>query len=620
MVLQKKTNKTKKNTSIFINHFFQLDYFIGILLIINSLIFSSSIFDQTHIIRYISLTISLLSIFLYLFIFKKKIIFPNQFIILFYIAFLIFYSFSSCFSINKAESFFEIGKLFLSFLVFLLVYNKAVYDYNSLIKIFIISALIVMSMLIMVVIYQLSNIHDLSYNELYKVVGLNGHKNLLSINLFLLSGFVLMGTIFYKRKLLFVLLPLISIFIIIILKSRASLIGCIFAFIILISCYLFRKFNYNKIKFNLNLKIGVASFLSILLLVFFVFILKYYIKNNSIHTDIIDKSILNTYTLSERLTVWDKTYKLIEKQPLTGVGIGNWKVAFPSVSLNGLWRADYLTTSFTRPHCDFLSYYSEGGILTLATYLIFISFLITFVFFSIVQEKDKQIFKIKSILLSLLVGFHCIAFFDFPKERVEIIIWISSIMGFLFVFINNSNHKNNSIQLKNNLLIISMLLIVLGIGYLRYKGEKMTGKIQQCMQMQQWNDMEINCNKAISVFYNIDPMAVPLEWFKAFAQIQQNKNPLSSLLKAYSIAPYNKQVLNDLGFEYFRCGKVQQAIPLFNEAIRISPFFEYPYYNLVQIYLNNKQYDKALKTLNSMRTDSPKRAQLTTYVQLLMKQ
>ena len=127
------------------------------------------------------------------------------------------------------------------------------------------------------------------------------------------------------------------------------------------------------------------------------------------------------------------------------------------------------------------------------------------------------------------------------------------------------------------------------------KGERNTFKMQQALQTDDWKTMEHYCHQAISAFYTIDPVGLPMHWYLGKAEKKMgNPQAIESFRKAHHLAPYCKENLNDLGLvTYYTAHNLNQAESYLKEAIRISPNYIYPYLNLAYIYLSENEPQKA---------------------------
>jgi O-antigen ligase len=116
--------------------------------------------------------------------------------------------------------------------------------------------------------------------------------------------------------------------------------------------------------------------------------------------------LLNTNSMNERQNLWHKTAKMGIENPLTGVGAGNWKIEAPRFKAYNLKDDEFLKKSFGRPHNDFLWVFAELGIFGLAAYLSIFAIAL----FHCYRRREY-------LLFSLLLGYMTIASLSFPKER-----------------------------------------------------------------------------------------------------------------------------------------------------------------------------------------------------------
>ncbi|MBK8511801.1 MAG: O-antigen ligase family protein [Saprospiraceae bacterium] len=121
---------------------------------------------------------------------------------------------------------------------------------------------------------------------------------------------------------------------------------------------------------------------------------------------------------AERRFVWYKTRELIKDKWITGYGAGSWKLVFPSKSIEGSYRLQSQNIMFTRAHNDFLEIWAETGILGILNYIGLFLIVLLHLYHSFKSEESQR--RILTLVLMLLLGgYIIIAFFDFPKERVE---------------------------------------------------------------------------------------------------------------------------------------------------------------------------------------------------------
>ena len=210
-------------------------------------------------------------------------------------------------------------------------------------------------------------------------------------------------------------------------------------------------------------------------------------------------------------------------------------------------------------------------------------------------------------MLSVFVGSCVNALFDFPNSRIEHLVWTSILIAILLQIITKDKHKTLGWGWSLGFALLALMLVV--IGSFRLNGERKTYKMQQALNRNDWKEVKQCCSKALSVFYTIDPVGLPLHWYQGKAEKNLGQaQSLESFRKAYRHAPYCKENLNDLGLaEYHRAHDPAKAERHLKEAIRISPHYLYPYLNLAYLYLGKDEPQKAQKVIGCIDFDEHQR-------------
>ncbi len=65
--------------------------------------------------------------------------------------------------------------------------------------------------------------------------------------------------------------------------------------------------------------------------------------------------------------------------------------------------------------------------------------------------------------------------------------------------------------------------------------------------------------------------------------------------KAIQINPYNAKAYGNLGASYSDAGRRKEAIEAFKNALRFDPNYGLAHYNLAVTYMNEKEYDLAVR-------------------------
>lgn len=569
-----------------------------------------NLYDNFLIARFVAVAASLAILFLFALIGKKRWRVPNTPIFYVYLIFILFCGCSLLWATNIAEAVFAFSTQLLSPIIIIVIFSLLSENCHATQKLLWISAAIILAVYLLFAIVQLFHVESFSFEQLYRVSGINGHKNLLAAMLFVLSAFLLTAFSIFENKLLkglAVFMFVVAIVVIILLKSRAVLLGLIVAVICFGIMMLIRVRPGAK---RVNGGTHWVIIISIILVYAFLTVgLRWFADRSVPHTSMkseIEHHILSTSSLAERCLLWDKTYNIADKHPFVGCGIGNWQIHFPDAGLEGLYRSDVWNVNFTKPHNEYLGVLSETGYFGLLLYIIFLVSMIVCAFFTLCKTQNRKEFLFGAIILSLFVGTCVNALFDFPNSRIEHVIWMGILMAFLFQIING---QQKTLGKGWNVVFLSVALMLVAIGGFRLKGDRNTFRMQQALKASDWKAVERFGQQAQSVFYSIDPVGLPLQWYLGKAEKQMGKpQAINSFRKAYQFAPYCKENLNDLGLaEYHTAHNLEKAEFYLKEAIRISPNYLYPYLNLAYIYLSENDPKKAKAVADGIYFDEHKR-------------
>lgn len=573
-----------------------------------SLVWLPNLYDKFLIARFIATAIGLAILFLFALIGKKCWKVPNTPVFYIYLVFTLLCGCSILWATNTAEAVFAFSTQLLTPLIVIVFYSFLSTNQQLTQKALWISAAIILAIYLFFTIVQLDLIESFSFDQLYHVSGISGHKNLLAIMLFILSGFLLTSFSVFENKLLkwlTVVVFVVNVALVVLLKSRAVVLGMIAAVV----CFVVPPRNEAKRIRKRGLRFTVVAPIMIVY-AFLTIGLRWFADRSVPHTSEkseIEHNVLSTSSLAERCLLWDKTYRIADKHPVAGCGIGNWQIDFPETGLKGLYRADVWNINFTKPHNEYLGLLAETGYLGLLLYVAFLVSLVVLSFFALCKTQGRKDFLYGAIVLSLFVGNSLNALFDFPNSRIEHIIWNGILMAYLFQLI--ANGKQKTLGKGWNIVFLAVAVILITVGGFRLSGDRNTFKMQQALKANDWKAVERYGNQAFSVFYSIDPVGLPVHWYIGKAQKQTgNPQAINSFRKAYHEAPYCKENLNDIGLvEYHAAHNLDKAEFYLKEAIRVSPNYVYPYLNLAYIYLSEGEPQKAKEVADSIYFDEHKR-------------
>ena len=442
----------------------------------------------------------------------------------------------------------------------------------------------------------------ISNNQIYEITGWSGHKNLASSFLFLLFGFNIYYFISAKRSASILIVLILQVTMIFLLQSRAVFL----AMVVLLGglfCYIF--FKKEKVLSSLYYRIIYMVAGSILTATIFFSLL------GGTSADIKKLSPFNYMESSsgaERRFVWYKTRELIKDKWITGYGAGSWKLVFPSKSIEGSYRLQSQNIMFTRAHNDFLEIWAETGILGILNYIGLFLIVLLHLYHSFKSEESQR--RILTLVLMLLLGgYIIIAFFDFPKERVEHTVLLS----LLFAMATKNQvtplqqysylSKGKKFKLFYGLMIFILIANSL-FSFYQIQGEYHTRKALEAQLVNKWKVVQQACKYAYSPFYQITPFATSVKWVEGTAAYNLGKYEEAEKLFALGCAhtPYHFNCLNDYASCKVQLKKYQEAIDIYKKSLYINPRFEDALFNISFAYAQLKEYDQALIWVRKTKT------------------
>ncbi|MFN3967795.1 O-antigen ligase family protein [Flavobacterium sp.] len=575
------------------------------------LVFSTSIIDPVLIPRQIVLTAFIFLVVVATVLLKKEVFFNFKTPIFYaFIGFLLL-NFISLFQSDViGESHAVFSKLAMLFSLFLVT---TILLYNNLIRV----NLLVIAVIIFGLITVSFSLFDLFekaqrgqhlLRQIELIRGNSANKNLLSSILFLCLPFYFIGLQQGKKnKLLSVLGIASAFFVLITIRTRAVLIACFIFFVLLICYKIKQRFTIKKRYF-----FGFGLVLGVLLL----FSYSLYFDSKIAHLQTPSNAtgqryvsrLLDSKTLESRILFWENSIQMAKENPLLGVGLGNWQIHFPKYGLNRF--DDYAIANgentLQRPHNDFIWILCETGILGLLAYLMIFG-LVFHQLYSLIKNTTDTKEKWKFFfILSALVGYLVIAFFDFPYERIE----HQVIVMLLLAIVVSTYYKTAPKTTKNNKSWLWILIIPISYSFLvsfyRFNGEQHALKMYAAKTNKNWSETIYEAKKANHYFYRLDNTSIPLTWYEGIGHFNENRLEESQACfeKAYQLTPYNIQVITNLASTYQATGKIDEAVVLYNDALKISVHFDEAKLNLAALYYNKKEFEKAYSLINEVKITS----------------
>ena len=160
-----------------------------------------NLYDNFLMARFIPVAVGLAIVFLLALVGKKGWRVPNSPIFSLYLLFVLFSGCSIFWATNTAEAIFAFATQLLTPLIIILFYSLLSTNREVTQRALWIAAAVVLAVCLLFAVAQLLHIESFSFGQLYRVSGINGHKNLLSAMPFLLSAFLLTSFSIFESKL-----------------------------------------------------------------------------------------------------------------------------------------------------------------------------------------------------------------------------------------------------------------------------------------------------------------------------------------------------------------------------------------------------------------------------------
>lgn len=565
--------------------------------------------------RFLALSLGMLLLVFVLILKKTPTEFRFDIVSYAFIGYLILHVISIFWAPAKSEAIFYSEKILLSLLVFWLAsvfFFRSEKMFLSTCKMFSFAAVIYFA----VAFSQVIQLDHLDSESMYAVNSISGHRNLFACFVFLSIPYFVFGFLNTDKlwRIYFLALLALSFMCIVLLQTRAVWLGTAVSAISFLFLFIIKssKKGIRTSSKSMLLLSAAILFMAGLLYLFLV-------QTNSLQHFL---NRLNVFNFSqsasgvERLAVWDKTLSLIKENFWFGVGAGNWQVCYTKFSISGISEALEGAT-FQRPHNDFLWILSETGIFGLISFLLLFGVPIFSSVRKFLSEPYSNSSLPKLLTSCTLIGFLTISFFDFPKERIELLVLSFLLLAYIYTEDFKPKTASHTINSKIVVLItLPMVALCVITGFYRIQGEKAVIKIYKAKNLHNPDGMIRNADKAMSFFYEMDPASMPIHWYKGIGYTQQNnyEKGFEEFQKAYDISTYNHIINNNLGVCLLRNGKIEESKKYFEESIRINPVYDEPKLNLAVIYFNEKNYKKALEYTKSA---NPKLARTQKYLHLI---
>jgi O-antigen ligase len=312
----------------------------------------------------------------------------------------------------------------------------------------------------------------------------------------------------------------------------------------------------------------------------------------------------STETMNDRLKVWKKTTDLVMDHPVSGVGLGNWKLNILSYGSGGVsWSAGNYVPD--RVHNVYLQMTAETGFPGVVLYLSF-WLLIAWAGGKVIIKPASESQRILMILMIAgLTAFAVDSMFSFPTERIEHMLYVMLMAGFILGnFLANNKDVALSARLPKWLPVIFILVAFLNVimGIKRFSFEKNL-KYAIAYDMEgRYPEVQSHVAAGKNSWINVDQLGQSLEARNGIAYRGQKnyEMALKEMNTAMRLNPNSAMVYNNMGTIYTEMNDFKKAIPYYERALQLTPDFDIVKKNLAYNYYRVGNYGATIKTLSKV--------------------
>lgn len=567
--------------------------FTGFLVLFVPVFYYKHAMDVTLMPR--TLVVSLFLFIITLFIFSKKMsrkidfspmrswLFPAV------IGYLLITILSATWAHNSRESYFDIVRTTL--FLFLLLYAAIIFhnheDWHKKLP-----KMVILATLVAVVIGFVQYYNDVYMatsdklpdrrNLIYAVIGVMSHKNEFSNALMLLIPFLAYGAYIYRRewRFLAILALALNLVLIVLLKTRGVWVGiALSAFmtgVILIAAG--NRVNLARVWRFVILGVfalGVAGMVWI-----------YSIPKEGNAYSVIGRIQYLTDPQTKhnrgRVLVWQATMEMIKEKPFHGVGAGNWQIHIAPYC-KGMF-VEIKELNWGRPHNDFLWVWAEKGLFGLLLYLSLFTITLIYLFRVFFRGSDIKYRVLALLLAGGVISYLSPSFFSFPYERINHTVYLALFMAAAVVL--NRKVKTAKVYRPPHKPFLAIAVVMLGFGIIYgYHSVRMEVYMKRTIsseKSERFEDAIYWANKSKNPFRSLNPMSYPPEYYVAKSDYEIGKRLLAS------------------GQEDAGNARIDEALRGFEKTLEIFPGNVWTISRMGLIYIDRKEHEKALESIDYM--------------------
>jgi O-antigen ligase len=311
-----------------------------------------------------------------------------------------------------------------------------------------------------------------------------------------------------------------------------------------------------------------------------------------------------------RLNFWDASIQMIKEEPLTGKGLYKWSGYYPKYFGDYFNDKNLFFVHNIHAHNDFLEIFAESGI---AATVIFILIYLTIAF--ILFQRSRKNEKYFPLLLTFLVTF-AFSFVSFPNHKFASYFFVAVAGGVALISLNEKSSKPVNIN-SNYFKWILLTIILLGgsVSYIKLKSELSYGQVIYLKERRQYPLMLQKLEEVSEIFYPLDAAKQPVDYYRGIANtyLKRYSEALKNNLSAQDLAPFNPIIMQNVAASYMEMKNIKSAIDQYEKVRRHFPNYINAQVNLLVLYYETGQQEKAKNLFYELVEKSPDNPRLLEY-------
>ncbi|TAH42307.1 MAG: hypothetical protein EYC69_05955 [Bacteroidetes bacterium] len=574
--------------------------FAGFIFLLFPFIFNPFLQDQDFLPKNIALCISIIIVGLSLIFDKNPIALSKnaKYFFLLFVVFIISTILSSHKIVNIDEGY---SAFFMNILPFLLLFtmlkSKGLIDLNKWAILSCYSIFILFTIVLGQIIFGYITEDDFIIN--FSIRATLSNKNFISEALILYLPFNFYGIVFgdHKRKKVALIALVLNISLILILQTSSALLALFIPLLLFFPIYQ-KLYSTSSVLPKIKLKYILPA-ITLGIVLFFItgsktrVAGKIQIAQNYISTDftkiIAEDDSSNMNSVYERFLLWNNSYKLFLENPITGMGLSNWRILYSKYGIGGAYYLNSGVMHFEHPHNELLLLLSESGIISLLAFLSMFGYIILIAW----KKRKTETGKINIIFITSILGFLIMALFGYPYHRPLSI----TLLILIFASVLSTGESKGSKWPVYFALLLS--IVFLRFLLIKYSNTEHMANALLLQSKGRFEPMLKELRQIDIKHYSIDGTGTPINWYIGFANFYSGgDSALHYFMEAEKQNPYHVQILSDIGASYENLGNHHKALEYLNRAIAITPRFREARLNCSIAYFNMGELEKALENIN----------------------